>query len=540
MNEGHINALPAGTRLDNFIIGKVLGHGGFGITYHVQDAETSEVYAMKELFPEGMVVREGNAGEVTARSASDESDLEVTRSRFINEAQVLSSVSHPSVVKVHRLLKANGTFYMVMDYIEGRDLDVALKQHGGKVKAKAELVSIFLPVMHGLDVLHLRGLVHKDVKPANIMVSTSGRPILLDFGSVSRVQSKTVTIDQAVSSGYSPFEQYSTQSTQGPYTDIYSLAASMVRCITGVRPPDACDRMSDDSLVPLVANAGYVQKFGVGFLRAIDRALKMNPKDRPQSVAEWISEMGLANCAISGTSEETRQTYVIGRSQESDVVINDSSTSKNHAELSSDHMGQVYITDLGSANGTRINHPDSKITEPYVLKETDLVYLCDNYPVPGSVLIKYYGEWRETRGQLKIGLTLAEVKVFPLQEVHIGASSEADLYLPENTGGKVCVFYDRGWTLQVIEGPVKVDGSMLGLVTVALGALSIIEVGGYEFSVTSTSQRIIVARHCVIVLSGGANGWLKSCMGILNKIMIKITQEIDRFFEWIHHKSRIS
>jgi serine/threonine protein kinase len=519
MNEEYINALPVGSPLDSLILGKVLGQGGFGITYQAKDSGGSAVYAVKELFPDGMVVREGNTQAVTANSSGDQLDWDDTCKRFINEAQVLATVNHPAVVKVHRLLKANGTFYMVMDYIEGGDLSDILKQGGGKIKDKAELVSIFLPVMQGLHVLHSRGLVHKDVKPANIMVPSSRSGILLDFGSVSRVHSKTITIEQAVSSGYSPLEQYSSQSKQGAYTDIYSLAASMVRCITGVTPPDACDRMRSDTLEPLAANAQYVQRFGVDFLKAIDLGLKLNSKDRPQSITQWIVELGIEEAGPEA-SEGADITCVIGRSQESDLVVADTSISRKHAKLSSDHAGQVYITDLGSANGTRVNHPDSRIPKSHLLKETDLVYLCENYPLPGSVLAKFYRDWEGSRGRLKMGMTLAEVKDFPAQDIYIGPSAAADLRLPENAVDEVRIFHDGGWMLQGSEGRVKVDGCIVGLGSVALNAFTMIDVGGFVFSLTSTSQRMIVARHCAIVLAATPVGWLKQLIDSISHAMI--------------------
>ena len=519
MNEGHINALPVGSSLDNLIIGKVIGRGGFGITYQARESGTSDVFAVKELFPEGMVVREVNTRMVTARSEEDLLDLEYTRNRFINEAQVLSTVNHPAVVKVHRLFKANGTFYIVMDYIEGEDLNKTLKKHGGKIKNKAELVTIFLPVMHGLGVLHARGLVHKDVKPANIMLPSSGSGILLDFGSVSRIQSKTITINQAVSPGYSPVEQYSSQSVQEAYTDIYSLAASMARCITGVIPPDACERLRLDTLEPLASNARYVQRFGSDFLTAIDMALKLNSKDRPQSITQWIAELGF-EVTNSEASEGVNKTCVIGRSPESDLVVADTSISRKHAELSSDHAGQIYITDLGSANGTRVNHSDFRIPKSHLLKETDLVYLCENYPLPGSVLAKFYRDWKDSGGRLRISMTLAELKGFPVRDIYIGPSTDSDFRLTEHRSGEVRIFHDGGWMLQGIEGRVKVDGRIVGLGSVALNAFTMIKVGDFTFSLTSTSQRMIVARYCAMVLAEAPSGWLKRLIDSISSAMI--------------------
>lgn len=291
MSEKYRNALPQGTIVDTYQIEEVLGVGGFGVAYLAYELNLNKTYAIKELMPDGIAVRQVGDTKVLARSHNDEDDFDNTRKYFIREAKVLASINHPAVVGVHRLFEANGTCYMVMDYVEGCTLTEHLKQYGGKIRGLNEFESIFYPVMDGMSVLHAKGLVHRDIKPGNIMVTPEGLPILLDFGAVCSAQSKTVTVTQMLSAGYSPFEQYTSKAKQGPYTDIYSLGATMARCITGQKPDDASDRMYEDGYKPLAENNDYLEVYGKIILKAVDQALLMDAKKRPQTVRDWREMM---------------------------------------------------------------------------------------------------------------------------------------------------------------------------------------------------------------------------------------------------------
>ena len=290
MHEECRNALPKDTMLDTYRIERVLGVGGFGITYLAYELNLGKAYAIKELLPDGLAIREAGSDDVVARSVTDQADFDATRERFISEARVLAAIEHRSVVGVHRLMEEHGTCYMVMDYVEGVTLDVHLKGQGGKLQGLEEFKRLFYPILDGLDLLHSQGLVHRDVKPGNIMVKPNGKPVLLDFGTVTKVLSKTLTVTQMVSAGYSPFEQYTTKARQGPYTDIYAMGATMVRSITGKKPDDSSDRVLKDRYEELHTDPDLCAVYSEPVLKSVDAAMRMEAGERPQSISAW-SEM---------------------------------------------------------------------------------------------------------------------------------------------------------------------------------------------------------------------------------------------------------
>jgi formylglycine-generating enzyme required for sulfatase activity len=309
MSEEFRNALPTGTLIDTYRIESVLGEGGFGITYLVREMNLEKLFAMKELLPDGIAMRRtGDTSYVEAKSSSSEDDFAATRKYFISEARVLAKMNHPAVVSVQRLMEANGTCYMVMDYVEGDTLGDYLKKHGGTFSSKSEFEKIFYPLMSGLEMLHAQGIIHRDIKPGNIMVKPDGSPVLLDFGAATQVQSKTMTITQMLSAGYSPFEQYTSRAKQGPYTDIYALGATMLKCITGEKPDDASDRVYGDRYQFLIENEDYMSVYGTHLLMAVDAALQMDAQLRPQTVGEWRQVMEMEEGDASTAAIETGPT----------------------------------------------------------------------------------------------------------------------------------------------------------------------------------------------------------------------------------------
>ena len=181
---------------------------------------------------------------------------------------------------------------------KGETLGEHLKKRGGTLSGAGEFLQIFYPLMEGLDALHSQGFIHRDIKPANIMVKPDGSPVLLDFGAATQTQSQTMTITQMLSAGYSPFEQYTSRAKQGPYTDIYALGATMYKAITGKKPDDASDRVYNDPYQSLLWYEDYISIYGRPILSAVDAALKMEPKQRPQSVQAWLR-------MLDGGKEET-------------------------------------------------------------------------------------------------------------------------------------------------------------------------------------------------------------------------------------------
>ncbi len=281
--ETHRLALVAGYRLEHYQIERILGKGGFGITYVAIDTHLGKRVAIKELLPDSIATRvEGST--VVPQTTSMEDSWAWAKERFLEEARFLAGFSHPAIVGVHRLLEANGTAYMVMDYVEGESYEARLRRIG-KEPDQASLMAVIGPIMEGIEELHAKHLLHRDIKPDNILIDKRGKPVLIDFGSARTSVGATMTMTSMVTHGYSPIEQYQTKGKMGPWTDIYAIGAVMCRAITGEKPPVATDRLVEDDF-QWVSNrkpAGYDETF----LNAVDWALRVRVEDRPQNISAF-------------------------------------------------------------------------------------------------------------------------------------------------------------------------------------------------------------------------------------------------------------
>jgi len=283
-------ALPAGTRLvDDFTIGKVLGAGGFGITYLAEETALARPVTIKEYFPADFAGRDENRHAVP-RSQDSDGDYQWGLDRFIEEAKILARFNHPNIVRVYRYFQANRTAYMVLHFEEGQSLKAWLKGLG-RAPRQSELDRLLEPLLEALCVIHADDYLHRDIAPDNIIIRTDGSPVLIDFGSArGEMAGHSKTVSALVKPGYSPYEQYAENGRQqGPWTDIYALAATIYHAVTGKRPPDAPSRMVHDDYVPAreAALGGYRKRF----LAAIDKALSLGVDERPQSVAAWRGEL---------------------------------------------------------------------------------------------------------------------------------------------------------------------------------------------------------------------------------------------------------
>ena len=283
-SSSHTTALPPGYVLEGWRIERMLGEGGFGITYLGVDTEIGKRVAIKELLPKEFATRT-HGSQVVPHGAHTVEAFGWALDSFINEAKTLVALTHPNIVQIHRLFRANGTAYMVMDYVDGQSMKAWLKELQ-RPPTEAELKSILMPLLDGLEHVHESGLLHRDIKPDNIFITTTGRPVLLDFGSARVDIGRTQTMTSLVSAGYSPMEQYQQKARQTPATDLYALAASMVRAITGVPPVTAIDRSVDASLQPPVT-VSHAGKYSPVFLKAVDAAFAVPAFERPPSVAAW-------------------------------------------------------------------------------------------------------------------------------------------------------------------------------------------------------------------------------------------------------------
>jgi serine/threonine protein kinase len=287
------NTLPVGTYVGEFEITDLLGVGGFGIVYLAWDHSLERKVALKEYMPSALSAR-GSGLSVTVKSARHQETFEAGLRSFVNEAKLLAQFDHPSMVKVYRFWEANGTAYMVMPFYEGVTLKDTLKNMGSPPD-EAWLTGILAPVSEALEVLHDQQCYHRDIAPDNIiLLKGSGKPLLLDFGAARRViGDMTQALTVILKSGYAPVEQYAEVPgmNQGPWTDVYALAASVYYAINGKTPPPAVGRLVNDSFVPLAQSAAG--PYSERFLKAIDRALAVKPEDRTQNMAELRQDLGL-------------------------------------------------------------------------------------------------------------------------------------------------------------------------------------------------------------------------------------------------------
>lgn len=278
--------LQTGTVLDGkYRIERVIGSGGFGITYEAFDIGLAAPVAIKEYYPSQFGIRDATYS-VRPRTERDRELFERLLASFLREARTLNQFEHPAIVRVLSVFEAYGTAYMVMKYETGPSLKSWLASLV-RLPTQNELDRLTIPLLDALETMHNAEFLHRDIAPDNIIVRADGNPVLLDFGASRRIMGEmTGTLTGVVKKGYSPQEQYATDSrSQGPWTDIYALGATLYRCISGETPYEATERMLDDHIVPAVeAGAG---RYREPFLAAIDAAMVLRPKQRPQSIAEW-------------------------------------------------------------------------------------------------------------------------------------------------------------------------------------------------------------------------------------------------------------
>jgi len=283
--------LPDGYDLNVYQIKDILGQGGFGITYLAHDSSLDRDVAIKEFMPQGMATR-GEDYTLHSVKADDDSvcTLEWGLERFIREAKTLSKFNHHNIVRVHAVFEANNTAYMVMSYEKGVTFQEILKK--GQ-PSEDELTDMIMGLLDGLEGMHAKGFIHRDIKPGNIFIRPDGSALLLDFGSARQaIGEETHTLTKIASPGYAPFEQYYGRSDmQGPWTDIYALGATLYRAITGEAPIDATfrNRSSGEEAIQEVVDIldQHSDKYSPFFLRAVEHAIRTNHKERPQTVAEW-------------------------------------------------------------------------------------------------------------------------------------------------------------------------------------------------------------------------------------------------------------
>lgn len=288
--ERHDAAAPLalGQRLGHFLLTRVVGQGGFGIVYEAEDLSLQRRVAIKEYMPSQLATRvdDMRVHPISSRYAKT---FALGRRSFVGEARLLAQFRHPGLLEVLHFWEQNGTAYMAMPFYEGKTLDRMLASKPG-IASEQWLRDTIAPVLDALEHMHAADCYHRDVSADNILILDSGKALLLDLGAARRVigdNERALTV--MLKPGYAPIEQYADDPAcrQGPWTDIYALAAVLYFAVTGRMPQASASRVMHDSLQPL----GSLQPpgYSLGFLEAIDRGLSIRPERRPRSIAEFRS-----------------------------------------------------------------------------------------------------------------------------------------------------------------------------------------------------------------------------------------------------------
>ncbi len=290
MSEGNLHFLRSETILSGrYKIKNVLGMGGFGITYIADDILSGADCAIKEYFPQGIVLRNHEvSNEVTVTYITQEKEFLDGKQRFINEAKIMAHFrDNPGIVQVTDYFEDNNTAYIVMEYLDGITLKNYLKSNG-TIPAQ-DILDLFVPLLEALDQVHSYGLIHRDISPDNIMVMPGNQIKLMDFGAArdyTQFGEKSLSI--VLKPGYAPAEQYQSHGVQGPWTDIYALCATIYRCITGKVPEDSIQRVMDDHLKK-------PSELGIRIMPSMEKALmkgmSVSPKERYQNLKDFCDDL---------------------------------------------------------------------------------------------------------------------------------------------------------------------------------------------------------------------------------------------------------
>ena len=297
--------LPEGYLLRDYKIIKMLGHGGFGITYLAQEVITDKLVVIKENYPTEVSFRDMASLTVGPLTDKHKETYDWALTRFLDEAKTLSSLSHPNIVPIRYAFKALGTAYYVMPHVEGTDLHKAAPAPDN---ITAEwLLPVLEKILSALGYLHAQGLIHRDIKPNNILLREDGEPILIDFGTARALES-THSHSHIGTPGYMPLEQLSAGGKRGPWTDFYALGATCYHLITGEIPPHSLDRIEEDEYLPLAGNPSLARRFPEHVLSSIDKALRMNRHERWQSAQEWLEALKMQHAIPSPAPSHQPQT----------------------------------------------------------------------------------------------------------------------------------------------------------------------------------------------------------------------------------------
>ncbi len=311
-------ALQPGIQLGHYRILKVLGRGGFGITYQAHDSQLNRTVAIKEYFANRQMTRAPDG--LTVVGPTDDPTYRQRLDGFLDEARTLAQFRDPRIVHVHGFHEANNTAYLVMDFIEGQSLRDHVINHG--LITLRDAVGILRDILLGLRAIHARNYLHRDIKPANLLRRSDGSILLLDFGSARQsVADQDQDFTVFVSPGYAPMEQYSRNEAQGPATDLYAAAACVLYCLTGSSPPEAIQRTvaeqmnASDGIDPLLRQVAGRSQTGAALAEILHWMLQPQSANRPQSAEAVLHRLDAIPLSGPITDEVPTIPSAVGLSQ---------------------------------------------------------------------------------------------------------------------------------------------------------------------------------------------------------------------------------
>ena len=281
--------LPIGYRLQEYQIDRVLGQGGFGITYLATDVNLDKQIVIKEFFPREFSSRESNVYSILSHKGEENEVYQYLMKKFLSEAKILASFSHPNIITVTRFFEENNTAYFIMDYVKGESLKSYVERNGSLSQDNIE--KVIIPILEGLKSVHEKSFLHRDIAPDNIYLTIDGKPMLIDFGSAKNtIGDESKSLATIVKAGYSAPEQYISSSIHTKATDIYAIGGVIASMISGETPPEATKRqleLYNDMLDPLeILFNKHKNNYSKSFIEAVYKSMSIKSKDRFQEVGE--------------------------------------------------------------------------------------------------------------------------------------------------------------------------------------------------------------------------------------------------------------
>lgn len=392
-----VDALPARHLLGRrYIIGRILGNGGFGITYLAWDCKYKRRIAVKELFPKFPHNAFRRFGSCISVTQSEQQYFGCVKKRFCEEAQLLYELRNvPEIINVYHLFEENGTAYYAMEYLEGEDLQKRFER-SGKMTWQ-EMVNPLCMILRALYAVHGKGLIHRDISPDNILVTNNGKVKLIDFGATRHyIGNRDLTA--ILKGNFAPYEQFRSE-PQGPWTDIYALCATMYRLLSGKLPIKATDRkvaLYSGEPDPMMPIRSLCPELPSHVATALQKGMAISAEQRYQTICELAAQLFpntdvLGKCepmrksryvkCVSGICKEKSQSLnpgvniTFGRSEECTIryPAGSQGISRHQCSLTLDNKGIAYVRDENSSFGTFLNGNRLKPQIWYPLKSGDRI-----------------------------------------------------------------------------------------------------------------------------------------------------------------------